>query len=194
MLFAHGAGADMNSDFMQEVSIRLRERGVILKRFNFPYMVKRSQDGKRRPPDRFPALQQSMIEHCQTMDAQQLPMFVAGKSMGGRVAVTVADQVNAKAAIVFGYPFHPIGKPEKLRLEPFFESQSPVMVLQGTRDTMGDKSLVENLSLPERLQIRWFEDGDHSLKPRKRSGYDYADYLDTAAELCVCFMRAQLRT
>jgi len=88
-VFAHGAGADKNSDFMQQVCAGLVQQGIRVVRFNFPYMDKRLQDGKKRPPDRAPKLIDAYIDVISQLDS---PVVIGGKSMGGRMAsLLVAD-------------------------------------------------------------------------------------------------------
>lgn len=123
VLFAHGAGADMHSDFMADYAALLTASGPSVLRFNFPYMVKRGEDGKRRPPDRAPALLQSFEQTLAAAVAEFAPkrLFLMGKSMGGRMAAMLA--ANDKLAmppcgvICLGYPFLPPKKTEP-RLEP----------------------------------------------------------------------------
>ena len=134
-VFAHGAGAGMTHEFMQRVTEGLNKESISVLRFNFPYMVKRQQDGKRRPPDRMPKLLECYGEVLAGIDTD-LPVFIGGKSMGGRVAATLASQEDIKGTgvICLGYPFHPQKKPENLRLEPLQQTRKPVLILQGEQD------------------------------------------------------------
>ena len=76
------------------------------------------------------------------------------------------------------FPFYPIGKPEKLRTEHLKELRSPTLICQGTRDQFGSMDEVGEYQLSSAIQIRWFEEGDHDLKPRKRiSGFTHADHI-----------------
>ena len=122
-VFAHGAGADMNHEFMVEITSLLNREGISVIRFNFPFMMKRAEDGKRRPPDRMPKLIDSFLSVLSTINTT-LPLFIGGKSMGGRVAATLMNKAIAsevfnqfKGGICIGYPFHPQKKPEKLLAE-----------------------------------------------------------------------------
>ncbi len=88
-IFAHGAGAGMEHDFMSAVANGLVEQGIRVVRFNFPYMVKRAEDGKKRPPDRAPKLLEAyedVITHF-----TDVPVVIGGKSMGGRMSSLLAD-------------------------------------------------------------------------------------------------------
>jgi predicted alpha/beta-hydrolase family hydrolase len=197
VILAHGAGADMNHEFMIEMARLLNVEGINVLRFNFPFMDKRIETGKRYPPDRMPKLlecyQNIIDDFIQNNAATSLPLFIGGKSMGSRVASTLAtySENNSKISGVFclGYPFHPTKKPEKLRLEPLFESQKPVLIVQGDRDTLGDKEEIGSYNLPEHCQSLFLADGDHSLKPRVKSGMTYQGHLLTASVAIAAFIK-----
>lgn len=192
-VFAHGAGADMNSSFLLMMSKLLVERNISVIRFNFPYMEKRLIDGKKRPPDRMPALIADMSQLLTELNLQT-PLFIGGKSMGSRVAASFActDDVHQwpiKGVIAIGYPFHPIGKPEKLRLEPIEENTLPMLIIQGERDKLGSKDEIANYSLPVNCQIEFMLDGDHDIKPRVKSGFTHQEHIEHAAECIENFVK-----
>lgn len=95
--------------------------------------------------------------------------------MGGRMASMLAAETPtiADGLILLGYPFHPPGKPEKLadRTAHFSAITMPTLLVQGERDTFGGRALLDTLTLPNCFETRWIPDGDHSFKPRKKSGY-----------------------
>ncbi len=106
--------------------------------------------------------------------------------MGGRVASMIADELfdadRIAGLFCLGYPFHPIGKPEKLRTEHLQYLRTPTMICQGTRDQFGSREEVTEYELSSAIQLNWFEDGDHDLKPRKRiSGFTHADHITSMA-------------
>jgi len=117
ILLAHGAGAGMEHAFLAELSRLLAGPDIEVVRFNFPYMSKRAQDGKRRPPDRQPVLLAYWREMVREFAHPRL--FLAGKSMGGRMAAELFQdgdgEMNAAGLIVLGYPFHPPAKPDRWR-------------------------------------------------------------------------------
>lgn len=192
VFLAHGAGAGMNSAFMQQMAQRLAELDLYVVRFDFPYMQKREQDGKKRPPDRAPKLLQAYQEVIQEFDR---PCVVAGKSMGGRMATLLAaeqDQPLIKGCAALGYPFHPLGKPDNLRTEHLQALSCPTLILQGTRDKMGNQEEVGGYSLADELMIQWLPDGDHDLKPRKASGFTHERNIQAAAQSLAEFSRAIL--
>ena len=94
--------------------------------------------------------------------------------MGGRVASMVADDLFASGAIAgllcLGYPFHPLGRPERPRTRHLETLRTPTLICQGTRDPMGSRAEVETYALSKAIELRWVEEGDHDLKPRKGPG------------------------
>ncbi|MCV2886657.1 dienelactone hydrolase family protein [Aestuariibacter sp. AA17] len=191
-IFAHGAGAGKDSDFMQDMSARLVGLGITVIRFDFPYMQTIAETGKKRPPDRAPVL----LDYFKRVIGdvtRTLPLFIGGKSMGGRMASLLLDEEDVAGGIVFGYPFHPPGKPEKLRTEHLQTLSTPLLILQGERDTFGRKDEISEYSLSKQVNVRFLADGDHSLKPRKASGLSYDEHLNTAANLTAEFISQHSR-
>jgi len=192
VVFAHGAGADMHHESMEQITVLLNKANINVLRFNFPYMDKRIEFGKRYPPDRMPKLiacYQSVINKlvANKLVAEQkntLPLFIGGKSMGSRVAATLAENSEIlkyiQGVFCLGYPFHPAKKPENLRLEPLQLTKRPVLIIQGERDTLGSRNEVLNYEISPLCQCVFLSDGDHSLKPRVKSGYTYQQHIEQA--------------
>ncbi|MEW6981954.1 alpha/beta family hydrolase [Colwelliaceae bacterium 6471] len=189
LIFAHGAGADMNHPFMANIADKLGQYGIEVLRFNFPYMDKRIKDGKRRPPDRMPALLSCYETIIAELDSE-LPLFIGGKSMGGRVAASLAKESPGKigGVVCLGYPFHPSKKPEKLRLEPLQNIDRPVLILQGQRDALGAEIEIADYEISSRCELRYFVDGDHDLKPRVKSGYTHQQHIEGAIQQILRFI------
>jgi uncharacterized protein len=124
---AHGAGAPMDSPFMNVMAEGFAKRGLQVARFG-------------------------------------------GKSMGGRIASLIADEANVAGLVCLGYPFHPVGKPDQLRVKHLLTIKTPTLIVQGERDSFGSRDEVAAYNLPEGIRIHWLPDGDHSFKPRKKSG------------------------
>ncbi len=158
----------MDSPFMNHFAEGLAERGHRVVRFEFPYMAERRKTGKKRPPDRQPILLETWQSVIESYKGKQL--FIGGKSMGGRMATLIADQSNVSGLIALGYPFYGAGRADKPRIDHLKTLKTPMLVCQGDRDPMGSKDVITNLSLSPMIQYHWAEDGDHSLKPRKKSG------------------------
>jgi predicted alpha/beta-hydrolase family hydrolase len=167
-VLAHGAGAEMDSEFMNYFAEGLAERDFRVVRFEFPYMAARRRTGKKGPPDREPVLRQTWLQVIDSLGADAL--VIGGKSMGGRIASLVADGAAAAGLICLGYPFHPTGDPEKLRIEHLKTIKTPTLILQGERDPFGNKAEVTGMKLSKNIRLHWLADGDHSFKPRKSSG------------------------
>lgn len=183
IILAHGAGAGKDSEFMQYFASRLAENSFECILFDFPYMQKRALDGKKRPPDRAPKLLECFREVI-TEVGKDKPLLIGGKSMGGRMAsLLAAEQTDIAAGLILlGYPFHPPGKPEKLRTEHLGDIQMPTLLLQGERDTFGGKELLNQLTLPPTFETHLLTDGDHSFKPRKASGLTQEENWNSAVE------------
>ncbi len=184
ILLAHGAGAPMDSASMTAAAQALAAEGFRVARFEFAYMAAR-RDGQRKPPPRAETLKPEYVDAVRALGARG-PLVIGGKSMGGRVASMIADELHAAGAVAgllcLGYPFHPPDKPESLRTAHLAGLQTPTLICQGTRDEFGTRAEVETYPLSGRIRLLWLEDGDHDLKPRKKlSGFSAADHLRTMA-------------
>ena len=125
----------------------------------------------------------------EVVEAQQGPVILAGKSMGGRAATMLADDIACAGVVAFGYPFHPPGKPENLRTAHLEPMRTPTLIVQGERDTFGTRDEVAGYGLSQQIRLRWIDDGDHSLKPRKKSGFTLEGNLAAAMDAAVAFAR-----
>lgn len=168
-LFAHGAGIPMDAAWINAVAEKLADNGLAVARFEFAYMAAR-RSGQRKPP---PKAEPLMEEYRAAVEAL-LPkgrLIVGGKSMGGRIASMLADELLAAGQIAglvcLGYPFHPPGQPEKLRTAHLKDMKTPALICQGTRDPFGTREEVAAYALSPAIAVRWLEDGDHDFKPRK---------------------------
>jgi predicted alpha/beta-hydrolase family hydrolase len=185
ILFAHGAGAPMNSASMTAATEALVATGFRVARFEFAYMAARRTSDTRKPPPKAELLIPEYNSAIEALDVKG-GLIIGGKSMGGRVASMIADQLHAarriKGLLCLGYPFHPPGKPENLRTGHLETLATPALICQGTRDEFGTKDEVGTYKLSHRIELLWLEDGDHDLKPRKSiSGFSAADHLSTVA-------------
>ncbi len=190
MVLAHGAGAPMDTPFMSELAAGLAGHGIRVLRFEFAYMAAR-RDGLRKPPERMPVLEERFVEAVRKARAR-LPVFIGGKSMGGRVATRVADRIGARGVLAYGYPFHPPKKPTHLRVDHLTTLRTPCLVVQGTRDPFGTPDEVAGYALPSSLCVHWIGDGDHSLLPRKQSGRTGRQNMEEAIEVSAKFVTAVL--
>lgn len=185
LILAHGAGAPMDSDWMTGMAERLAARGLNVLRFEFPYMTQRRLDGGKRPPN-----QQAKLLDCWREVYAEVRRHVAGrlaiggKSMGGRMASLVADELGVDALVCLGYPFYASGKPEKPRVAHLAELHTPTLIIQGERDALGNREAVESYTLAGSIELFWLVAGDHDLKPLKASGFSHQQHLDAAADQC----------
>jgi hypothetical protein len=168
MTLAHGAGAGMNHPFMVALANSLGETGIATLRFNFPFA-----ENKKGRPD-MPAVAQKTIEAA-IAKAQQLsadlPVFVAGKSFGGRMSsqyISTHPESPVDGIIFYGFPLHPPGKPSTDRAEHLKNVKVPMLFLQGTRDALAPSDLIEPVcsSLRKATLIK-IEGADHSFKADK---------------------------
>jgi predicted alpha/beta-hydrolase family hydrolase len=187
LALAHGAGAPMDSPWMNAVTGALASRGVRVARFEFPYMARRREGGKRSAPDREPVLRAAWRAAIEELGGGER-LVIGGKSMGGRIASLVADEVRARGLVCLGYPFHPPGKPERTRTAHLAGLATPALVVQGTRDPFGSPADVGGYALSPRIRVVWIEDGDHDLRPRARSGRSAEQNLSEAIEAVAAFL------
>lgn len=167
-MLAHGAGRGLDTPALEAITVGLVARDIRVVRFEFPYMVRRREDGTRRPPDRQPVLLETWRAVIDELGSDGL--VIGGKSMGGRMASLVADECEVAGLVCLGYPFHPPANPEKTRTEHLAGLVTPTLVVQGERDRFGTPGEVAGYELSGSIRIHWMPDGDHDLVPRKRSG------------------------
>lgn len=191
IVLAHGAGAGMTSPFMAAFAEGLAQRNFRVVRFNFPYMAKAEAVGRRRPPDRAPVLRDHWLEIIETLGIDGL--LVGGKSLGGRIASTVADHPAVAGLVCLGYPFHPPGKPERLRVAHLVDFEKPGLICQGERDPFGNATEVPGYGLSKSISLHWLPDCDHDFKPRVKSGrsseQNWRSVMDEVARFSQNFAR-----
>lgn len=173
LVLAHGAGAGQHSPFIVHAAQALAARGVTTATFDFPYVI-----AGRKVPDRTPALERAWRDALETARAHPamrgLPLFIGGKSMGGRIASHVAASgIGGVQGLVFlGYPLHPPGKPERRRDTHLAGVRIPMLFVQGSRDDLGSAEEIRALlpSLMARAELLVVDGGDHSFKVPARTG------------------------
>ena len=187
-LFAHGAGGAMDTPWMTRVAAGLGDRGIRVVRFEFPYMAARRTGGRRGAPDRQPVL---LDTFRQVVDDHGggAKVAIGGKSMGGRMASIVADELQVRGLVCLGYPFHPPGKPQQLRTAHLKSLRTPALILQGTRDPFGTEEEVREYELSSAIRVELLPDGDHSFKPRKSSGATEMSNIEHAVALMEEFLK-----
>jgi predicted alpha/beta-hydrolase family hydrolase len=194
LILAHGAGGGRSSKFMVQAANGLAARGITVATFDFPYMAQ-----GRSVPDKPAVLEAAWRAAIDAARAQLrqgygeqagLPLFIGGKSMGGRIASQVAAQrVEGIAGLVYlGYPLHPPGKPDKRRDQHLPDVTEPMLFVQGTRDQFGTAAEIRDLLPRLNARATLFEvpDGDHSFAVRvsvtgKRPDAVLAEIFDAVA-------------
>jgi predicted alpha/beta-hydrolase family hydrolase len=187
-VFAHGAGGPMDTPFMTAIARGLAARGIRVVRFEFPYMAARRIGKRNSAPDREPVLLQAWRD---AVGAQPSGTRIAigGKSLGGRMASMVADELGVDGLVCFGYPFHPASQPQRLRTAHLQSLRTPALIIQGERDPFGNATEVVRYQLAKTIRLAWMPDGDHSFKPRVKSGATEAGNLGQTVELAAAFIR-----
>ena len=188
VVLAHGAGAPMDSPFMNAFAEGLAAAGLRVARFEFPYMQLRRETGGRRRPDCAPLLIDAWRAVIGRLGGAA-DLVIGGKSLGGRIASMMADDEGARGLVCLGYPFHAPGRaasPE--RLTHLATLKTPALIVQGARDVPGACAEVAGYGLSPAIRVAWIEDGDHSLKPRKSGGRPEAQNLAEGVEALVEFV------
>ncbi|HYN22709.1 MAG TPA: alpha/beta family hydrolase [Thermoanaerobaculia bacterium] len=187
LALAHGAGAPMDSPHLSGVARGLAREGIRVARFEFPYMEARRHTGRRGTPDPERALRQRWRDVIDELRGAAR-LAIGGKSLGGRIASLVADEAGVQALVCLGYPFHPPGRPEKLRTQHLAALRTPALILQGTRDAFGLPEEIREYALSPSISVQWIPDGDHSFKPRAASGRTEAQNLEEAVRAAAAFL------
>ena len=188
LVLAHGAGAPMDSPFMDAIAEGVAGAGVRVVRFEFPYMAAR-RAGKKTGPDREAVLRRCWMDVIALLGGGA-KLVIGGKSLGGRIASLLADEVRARGLVCLGYPFHPPGQPDKLRTEQLLKLKTPALIVQGERDPFGPWVEVEAMKLSPTVHLQWISAGDHSFKSPARAGRSEAQNLAEAAAAVVKFLRS----
>ncbi len=188
LLLGHGAGGDHRATLLAELARRLAVRGVAVGRFDFDYRAV-----GRKLPDPMPRLEAAYERASAEVSARapSVPLWIGGKSMGGRVATHLAARGAPCAGLVLlGYPLHPAGKKDRLRDEHLPQVTAPMLFVQGTRDELCDLTLLAPVltRCGDRARLHVVEDGDHSLEVRRCSGRSREDALGEIADVVAGFI------
>jgi predicted alpha/beta-hydrolase family hydrolase len=185
LVLAHGAGAGQKHRFMVTAAEALAGRGIDVVTFDFPYMHDR-----RKLPDKAPVLEacfRAVIDAVRRDPALAAPaLFIGGKSMGGRMATHLGAQGvdGLHGIVVFGYPLHPPGRPDRPRVEHLPAIGVPVLIVQGERDAFGSPSELQEPigTMKARVTLHAVPGADHSLAIRGRGDEALQAVLSTVAD------------
>jgi len=184
LVMAHGAGAGMRHKFMNAMAEKLADHHIGTFRYQFPYM----EHGSRRPdpkPILFATVRSAVAAAEKVSDG--LPLLAGGKSMGGRMtsmAVAESPLAGVRGLVFFGFPLHPAGQPSTDRADHLKDVQTPMLFLQGTRDTLADLSLLKPIcnKLAPRATLHIINGADHSFHMLKTSGRSDDDIIEGLAQ------------
>ena len=193
LILGHGAGAGQRSPFMTSAARALAARGIVTATFDVPYMTAR-----RKVPDQAPVLEQSWRDAVAAAREHSafdgLPLYIGGKSMGGRIASqsAAAGALPIAGLVYLGYPLHPPGKPQQRRDAHLPSIAAPMLFVQGTRDPFGTAAEIREL-LPRLRQAELYEvaAADHSFKVPAKSGTPQATVFQNIYDRVAEFIRAR---
>lgn len=185
---AHGAGGHMGDRGVLAIAEELRKCGFDVVRFNFLY--KEKSFGR---PDPMPRMKECVAAVASRARSELAPqtLILGGRSMGGRAAsVLAADGFSCDGLLLLAYPLHPAGKPEELRDAHLAKIKVPVLCLNGTRDALCRRDLMEVVvgRLTDRWTMRWLEGADHSFHVLKSSGRTDGEVLSEIADACATWV------
>jgi uncharacterized protein len=184
VLLAHGAGTNQEHPFMTSLRDALAGAGYTVMTFNYPY----TERGSKRP-DRTERLVEAHRAAAEFLDARVDDLFLAGRSMGGRMATyLLAEGFSAAGVILYAYPLHPAGKEDRLRVAHFQDVHVPMLFFQGTRDALSRMELFDRhiRSLPN-ASVELLEGASHSFRG---GGWTEDAVLERLVAATSCWMDA----
>ncbi len=196
LVLAHGAGQRYDHPAMTALAEALAARGPAVCRFNFPYA-----EGRRKPPDAKPVLVRTWLAAlawaAARPEAEGLPLFAGGRSMGGRMATVAAEEhpeFRPRGLVLFAYPLHPPGKPERIRAGHLVRVPVPMLFVSGTRDPMAPRERLDPVvaGLGPRAEVHWVEGADHGFAVLKRSRRTGAEAVAEGAGAAAGWIAARL--
>ena len=194
-VFAHGAGAGMTHEFMEQVAAGLCDRGIATLRYQFPYMER----GGRRPDA--PPLAHAAVRAAVAEAARCCPglaLFAGGKSFGGRMtsqAQAIAPLAGVCGLAFLGFPLHPAGKPSDARAKHLGEVRVPMLFIQGTRDQLAALALLETVvkRLGPSATLHPVAEADHSFHVLVRSGRNDREVMREVVDTLAAWIGAAAR-
>jgi predicted alpha/beta-hydrolase family hydrolase len=193
-VLAHGAGAGMDHPFMSAVAAGLARRDIATLRYQFPYMERRAR--RPDPPALCHATVRAAVAEC-ARRMPTLPLIAGGRSFGGRMTsqAQAEEPLRGVRGLAFlGFPLHPAGRPADSRAEHLSRVQIPLLLVQGTRDALAERALLEALlaRLGPRASVSWLEDADHSFHVRARSGRNDEEVMSAVLDSLCEWLRGLL--
>jgi uncharacterized protein len=180
---AHGAGGSMTDRSTLAAANALRARGFGVVRFNFLYKERGS--GRPDPMPKLMSTTAAVVDMVRAELGASRPLIIGGRSMGGRAAsMLAAEEFDAAGLLLLAYPLHPDGRPDKLRDAHLPRIVMPVLCLNGTRDALCTRELMERVltTVPSPWDMHWLDGADHSFHVLKSSGRNDAAVLAEVGE------------
>lgn len=188
-VFAHGAGAGIDHDFIKNVQNSLFKKGIATFTFNFIYKEK----GKKLPSSKKAVDREYKLlwEYVRSEYGNKLPLFAGGKSMGGRVSTRVIDDLTGVKGLIFlGFPIHSPGRPDKLVGAYIKNIQTPMLFLQGSRDPFSSKDVAEKVVAElQHAHLYWLDGGKHSWETTKKNPKNQTQLINEACDQIVLFCK-----
>ncbi|WP_437185824.1 alpha/beta family hydrolase [Planctomicrobium sp. SH668] len=178
VVLTHGAGESSDSTFLTYFAENLAAKGHRVVRFDFPFMVARSTEGRKRPTDKEDVLKATWKSVVEGLSHDRL--VIGGKALGGRIASMVADEIGVAGVLCLGFPFHASGRPDQHRIEPLDTITTPTLIVQGEIDQFGDREEVQEYVLSPNVQIHWVPEGDHGYNVKRGAVRDHDQNLKNA--------------
>lgn len=169
LIIANGAGGNMHSPFISRFHKRFCAENIMTVKFNFHYQEigKKFPDSNKKCRETYLGLIDYLVNH-EHLDIKSI--IPGGKSMGGRIATQIAGQIESPKLIIFGYPLHPPGKPDKLRDEHLYDLNKNILIFQGENDAFGNKAEITPIVRKlKNTRFVFISDADHSFKLPKHS-------------------------
>ena len=173
-MLTHGAGGNCRAPLLVAAAEALAASGVCALRCDLPF--------RQRRPTGPPSPSGAAADRAGLKEATAVlrelvggPVYLGGQSYGGRQATMLAteDPEVAQALLLFSYPLHPPGQPDRLRVEHFPRLRLPALFVQGSRDPFGTPAELRAAAVrvPAPTEIVPIENAGHDLR---RGRFDLA--------------------
>jgi len=180
----------MDHEPVNSLALGIAALGIDVVRFEFPYMQANRVDGARRLPDSDEVLRTTFASVVAEL-RHPGKLCLGGYSLGARIATQIAPDIDVAGLVCVGFPFHPKGAPKDLSsTNALVGANKPTLVLQGSRDSFGNREQIKGYNLPKRVQLHWIEDANHALEPRKASEETAAQIMGAGIEAIQRFILA----
>lgn len=167
LVLTHGAGGNCNAPLLVAAAAAFSAAGLHVLRIDLPFRQKRPSGP---PSPAGAATDRDGLRLAVGALRTIVPgrMTLGGQSYGGRQATLLAaDEPGlVEALLLFSYPLHPPGKPERLRTEHFPRLRVSALFVQGTADPFGSIAELRLAvsAIPAPVQVMPIEGAGHDLR------------------------------